>query len=196
MNNNQRQTIKLFSQWLKNPDALVLDTESTGQTEQDEIIEISVIDMWGNPVIDQLVRPSRDISADATAVHGITNAMLEDAPTWPQIYSDIARTLSGRQIITYNALFDISVLGQTCNRYRQPLINADWHCAMVPYARFHGEWDERRGNFKWQRLTAAAEQLGLTVAGAHRALADCRTTLGIITVIGCMEGLTREVAHG
>ncbi|WP_227028903.1 hypothetical protein [Azotobacter chroococcum] len=29
------------------------------------------------------------------------------------------------------------------------------HCAMLEYARFHGEWDPRRRQWKWQGLPAA-----------------------------------------
>ncbi|MOA51921.1 hypothetical protein D3C78_1751320 [compost metagenome] len=51
---------------------------------------------------------------------------------------------------------------------------------MREYARFRGEWDDRRSDWRWQKLGNAARQQGVEVIGAHRALADCRMTLAVV----------------
>ena len=67
-------------------------------------------------------------------------------------------------------------------RYALPALDqiAGVGCAMQAYADFYGEWSEERGRFRWQKLSAAARQMGVPVEGAHRALTDCISTLGVI----------------
>lgn len=162
--------------------ALIVDTETTGLGEAAEVVELAVIDCTGTVLLDTLVRPSAPIPAEAAAISGITDAMLEGAPTWTQI-ADTFRALSaGRTLVAYNAAFDTRVLEQTGRRYALPALDqiAGVGCAMQAYADFYGEWSEERGRFRWQKLSAAARQMGVPVEGAHRALADCISTLGVI----------------
>ena len=51
---------------------------------------------------------------------------------------------------------------------------------MQAYAEFHGAWNEEKKSYRWQKLSAAAAQQGVTVTNAHRALGDCLTTLGVV----------------
>ena len=51
---------------------------------------------------------------------------------------------------------------------------------MLQYAKFWGEWDDYRGNYKWQKLIHAARQQGIEVQNAHRALGDCLMTLAVM----------------
>ena len=44
---------------------------------------------------------------------------------------------------------------------------------MLEYTRFYGA-------SRWQSLGKACQQQGIEVVGAHRALADCRMTLGVV----------------
>jgi DNA polymerase III subunit epsilon len=68
--------------------------------------DLNVLDTWT-----QLVHPGRPIPAGATAIHGITDAMVRDAPA----FADIARRLRGlfgpgTVFMAYNAAFDFGVL--------------------------------------------------------------------------------------
>ena len=56
---------------------------------------------------------------------------------------------------------------------------------MQAYAEFHGEWAEEKGRYRWQKLSIAAQQQGVTVQNAHRALGDCWMTLGVIRAMSC-----------
>lgn len=165
--------------WLEQ-NALILDTETTGLGEAAEIVEIALIDCHGSVLMNTLVRPSLPIPEDASAIHGISNIMVANAPSWLQIRRQFFELVSGRPVVIYNADYDTRIIHQTDTTTDLPL-PFDAHCAMLAYAEYWGQWDERRNNWKWQRLTAAAEQQGVIPDGhAHRALADCRMTLGII----------------
>lgn len=168
-------------------DCHILDTETTGLWESAEIVEISIIDHQGHVVFDSLVKPQRPIPADATAIHGITNDMVATAPTWAEIHDTVCQIVSSKPLVIYNAEYDMRLMSQTARRYGLPPVEADAHCAMLAYAEFWGEWNDSRGEYRWQKLTAAAQQQAVTVEGqAHRALADVRMTLGV------MQAMARE----
>ncbi|WLQ14417.1 3'-5' exonuclease [Hahella aquimaris] len=180
MNRNQLELLKLFKEWIYNLDVVVLDTETTGLDDQAEVIEVSVMDMRGNVLFDQLVRPLNPVPADASEIHGVTNEKLADKPNFPDVYHSLKRVISGKTVVAYNANFDNRLLMQTCSAYGLPMIEADWRCAMMAYARYWGEVDAKRGGYRRQSLAKAAAQMGITVNGAHRAVADCFTTVEVI----------------
>ncbi len=73
-----------------------LDTETTGLDSRSEIIEICILDHDGRVLLDSLVQPVGDIPADASAVHGITTAMVQDAPTWDVLWPQIEAAMAAR----------------------------------------------------------------------------------------------------
>lgn len=184
-------------QWL-HENCLILDTETTGLGEDAEIVEIALIDTTGEALLNTLVKPRSVIPASATAIHGITNEMVAAAPPWPHVCRSLYDIISGRKVVIYNSDFDTRLLDQT---------NDDWgitihfkierptfECAMLAYAEFYGQIS-KRGGYKWQRLTAAAEQQGVIIEGTpHRALSDCLTTLGVIKAMAA--GSDRLASHG
>ena len=66
---------------LKGARIIVFDTETTGVTEDDEIIQLSIIDGNGKTLINEYVHPywKKDWAA-AARVNGITPEMVKDAP--------------------------------------------------------------------------------------------------------------------
>ena len=173
--------------WLE-ANALILDTETTGLDDDAEVVELAVIDCAGTVLLDTLVRPSGPVPAEAAAIHGITDAMLADAPTWSEIHDRFCDLVEGRQVVIYSREFDARVISQTARRYglQAPqcfdLASDDSavHCAMQAYAELHGEWSEEKGRYRWQKLSTAAQQQGVKVENAHRALGDCLMTLGVV----------------
>ncbi|MNG64340.1 Exodeoxyribonuclease 10 [compost metagenome] len=171
-------------QWLKD-NCLILDTETTGLGNDAEIVEITIIDAAGKQLLNTLVKPSQPIPADATAIHGITDAMVKHAPTWPEVSILMCGVIRGETVAVYNADYDVRLLNQTDKIWGvKPTFAAEvmpkFVCAMLAYAEFYGQKSDR-GGYRWQRLTAAAEQQSVTIEGTpHRALSDCQTTLGVI----------------
>ncbi|CAI2488590.1 Exodeoxyribonuclease 10 [Serratia ficaria] len=173
-------------QWLRD-NVLILDTETTGLGEDAEIVEITIIDTTGKVLLDTLVKPSRPIPSEASAIHGITDAMVMGAPEWKVIFPQVDALISGRTVVVYNSAYDARLLDQTIAIHDVlPEIKngfPKFQCAMLAYAEFYGQKSER-GGFKWQKLTAAAEQQGIEIVGtAHRALSDCLTTLGVVNAM-------------
>lgn len=158
-----------------------LDTETTGLSPQDEIVEIAIIDHDGTVLFDELVKPSRDIPSDATRIHGITNDMVVRVRSWPAHWPEIRRILIGRRIGIYNADFDLRMMKQSYERYqlawRENLKTAD---ILQLYANFYGEWDPRRGSYRFQSLERAGKQCGIALPNSHRAKADALLTRALL----------------
>jgi DNA polymerase III epsilon subunit-like protein len=161
------------------PRVIYLDTETTGFGPRAEIVDIAVVSAAGEVVLESLVQPTRRIPADATAIHGITNADVKDAPGWCDLYEDLLRVLAGRRVIVYNVIFDRQMVNQACDRYDLAAPAADWECAMRKYAGFYGNWDSGKRWYRFQKLERAVLAFGAE-PGGHRAAADafaCRAVV-------------------
>lgn len=162
-------------------DAVIFDSETTGLGPDDEFVQLGAIDLRGNVLLDALVRPSRPIPPDATAIHRLTDADVAGAPAFPALYDALRDALGGRTVIVYNADYDRRILWQTCRLYDLPVIEpARWYCAMKAYARYHGAWNSRANDYRWHKLAAACAAEGVPVIGTHSAIADCQLTLALL----------------
>ncbi len=89
---------------------LVLDTETTGLGERDQVIELAVTDIRGAVLLCTRLRPTVEIDPQAMGVHGITETELSNEPTWTQVAPALARLLSGRHLVIFNSSFDSRML--------------------------------------------------------------------------------------
>ncbi len=154
---------------------LFFDTETTGLGPADEIVEVGIVDAEGKTLLQSLVRPVGRIPSDVIAVHGITNDMVRDAPTWQEIWPRVKVLFTSCPVGIFNAEFDLRMMRQSHERHGliwQP-IGGNAFCVMKLYARFYGE---RLGirNARWQGLQKAGRQCGISSRNAHRAVDDAR----------------------
>lgn len=174
MTNLQRLEIVQKAQelWRSNP--VYLDTETTGTDTTAEIIEIGIVDSNGSILLEELVKPRGGISADAQRIHGITPQDVAKARPWTEVWPEVEAILKGRPIGAYNSDFDLRLLKQSNKRSWLPwtLEDSQFFCIMKLYARFHGEWDYKRNNFRWHSLEAAGRQSGIRLPNSHRACDD------------------------
>lgn len=164
---------------------LFLDTETTGLHKTAEIIEVGVVDNAGRVVFASLVRPRRPIPADASAIHGITNEMVADAPTWQELWPELGALLQDRHVGIYNADYDLRLMRQSHRQWRLPWqpVDASAFCIMKLYAQFYGEPNRRYGGFRWQSLERAGLQCRLTLPNTHRAVDDARLARAVLHYI-------------
>ena len=183
---DQRHSIYWARSLLRNKNKyVILDTETTGLGEDDEIIAIAVIDLDGNILVNKRLYPTkaRKISKAASSVHGITMSDLEGCPYYADISKDLKSAIGKRNVITYNAAFDEKLIRQTYNLskglFRNPAFmpKGPWLCAMKQFARFIGQWNEYHNDYRWQKLD------GFTSNADHTALGDCKGTLEIIHIM-------------
>lgn len=144
---------------------VVLDTETTGLGPDAQVCQIAVIDQDGQVLLDTLVKPTIPIPADATAIHGITNDMVAGAPGMADVIGKLADAIQGKDLIIYNASYDIGVIGESVHVLENDEALSHWSkcltppgtlvCAMEAYAEYWGDWNEYHQSFTWQRLTTA-----------------------------------------
>ncbi len=195
MKNDRKQSIVQGAQALfALPNFCILDTETTGLDDNDEIVEIALIDKNGNTLLNQLVKPTRRIPSDVIGIHGINNDEVKSAPSFKTVWSRVERVLKKQKTaIVYNASFDIRMIEQSCGKYdiEPKLERFTWKCAMETYAEFYGEWNDYFGGWKWQKLITAtrwaAHYLECDHYGTHRALNDCRNTLLVLQALAQYE---------
>lgn len=147
-------------------DWCVLDTETTSL---DGIaVEIAAIAPDGTILFNSLVNPSGEpIHPKARAAHKITDEELASAPFLPEVWAQLQEALAPyKTIITYNAVFDQSILRRHAQRYKLPVLTHSWECAMERYAEYYGDWNDWHESYRWQPLN-----------GGHRALADAQAAL-------------------
>jgi len=150
---------------------VILDTETTGLGVTAEIVQVAVFYPANQSFFQTLVKPTQEIPVDAIAIHGITNEMVQDAPTFPAVYEKLSTLLEGKTVVIYNADFDVRMLEQDCKRHGlETNIRSSAVCAMKWYAKLCGQWNEYFGDLQWLPLPG----------GDHSALGDCQATLAII----------------
>jgi DNA polymerase III subunit epsilon len=155
---------------------LVLDTETTGLRPLDRIVEIAVIDGDGHVLLDTLINPERYIPADVIGIHGITDAMVRDQPTFREILPMLEEILADRPIVIYNAAFDKRFLARSGLNVGQ----YNFQCAMLKYAQFFGAWSRHHNNWRRQSLQKACAACGVQQHNMHRAVADCEATRQVV----------------
>lgn len=161
---------------------LYLDTETTGLGSQAEIIEIGIIDDQGAVLFDSLVHPFGAIERDAFNVHGITQEMVANAPPWSEVWPPVETLLEGRLVGIYNREFDLRLMKQSHQRSWMPwrLEGENFFCIMELYARYRGEWNPRRNNYRFHSLEMAGKLSGIPLPNSHRAVDDARLARALL----------------
>jgi DNA polymerase III subunit epsilon len=153
------------------------DLETTGtHIGRDRIVQIGVVTLLpdgGRVTWQTLVDPGMPIPAEATAVHGITDLDVEDAPTLDKVAGVILSQLKGSDLAGFNCLrFDVPFLAEELHR-----VGVEWdHSALriVDVQRIYHQMEPRD-------LSAAMRfYCGREHAGAHDALADVEATADVL----------------
>src|SRR5689334_4212660 len=79
----------------------VVDLETTGWSRTyDEIIQIGIVSHTGDVLLDTFIKPFNPILN--SRIHGITDFMVADAPTFPDIHPMLLDALMGKIVLSYN----------------------------------------------------------------------------------------------
>lgn len=161
--------------WLELPLA-VIDFETTGFDEaRDRVVEVGVVCFQRGEVtrrISWLIQPGMAIPESAITVHGISDAMVADAPRFEQVAEELRQALWGHLPVAYNATFDRKFLHAEMARAGvlrdlPPAVDArvTWVDPLV--------WTrELMADEKSKRLGDICERLAIPLSDAHRAWAD------------------------
>jgi DNA polymerase III subunit epsilon len=157
---------------------VVLDLETTGlRPDQDRITEVGAVKVRGGDVIGELqtlIHPGRSIPPGVTAVTGITDAMVADAPPIAAVLPTLLGFLGDAVLVAHNARFDVSFLRAAIARHRGEAFDP----VVVDTARLARRL--LREELRDRRLRSLARHLGSRVVPDHRALTDARATVDVL----------------
>lgn len=165
--------------YLKIPKRVVLDTETTGLTEHDELLQVSILDAdTGDVLINSYIKPCVAVEwPEAQAINGISPTKVQDAPyIFEMLVTLNAIFRNVEEVIGYSTGFDMGFLERAGVQFSGNVI---LHDVKETFAVVSGEYNEKYGDFKWKKLTVCAETLGYDWGEdtAHDSLADCKATL-------------------
>lgn len=152
---------------------ILFDTETTGTTESDEILQLSIINGKGRILFNRYIKPYQKTSWPyAEKINGITPEKVSKCKTFNKYQKKIQKIFDKSEVlIAYNFDFDSRFLRQSGIRIDRRKIILD---PMIDFAEIYGE--EYNGSFKWQKLVTAAKYYGYEFK-AHDALEDIKATL-------------------
>lgn len=156
------------------------DTETTGvSTTEDRIIQIAAIKRFTDGKIEEknyLINPEIHIREEATAVHGITDEMVKNAPTFKQLSSAMKDWFSGSDISGFNTdSFDCNIMLSEMERCGLSFL--DWDCNFVDVMKLYRHFYPNTQEAIYERF------FGEKLENAHDALADCRASDRILEKI-------------
>jgi DNA polymerase III subunit epsilon len=157
---------------------VVLDLETTGlDPAADRITEVGAVRVRGGEVLGELrtfVHPGRPIPAAITAVTGITDAMVRDAPPVAAVLGHVLGFLDGAVFVAHNASFDLAFLRRAAARTGHPEPDP----VVLDTARLSRRL--LRDEVRDHRLATLARHLRARTTPEHRALADARATVDVL----------------
>lgn len=149
-------------------DFVALDVETTGiKTGGNDIIEVSAIHFHyfkQAELFTTLIRPRKAIPPEASAVNGITDEMVQDAPKFCEIIPALTEFIGKMPVVAHNAGFDLRHL---------------WVNGFDAANEIKIVYDTLQLSRKFcdkdimdHKLATVCREFGIFIDGAHRATAD------------------------
>lgn len=166
----------------------VFDSETTGLLpHKDDVVQLGAVRVIGGRIvpgeaIDTLVNPGRPIPPASTAVHGVSDAMVTDAPDIVAVGQRFHAFCTGAVIVAHNAPFDMAFLRRDAGRmgvaWDHPILDTVLLSAVV------------FGASQTHTLDALCNRLGIAIDERlrHTALGDAMATAeALIALVPMLE---------
>lgn len=174
---------------------VVFDTETTGLFPErgDELVQVAAVrivngKLMFSEIFDTLVNPGRPIPGASTAIHGVTEAMVADAPDVLRVVERFHKFAEGCVLVAHNAPFDMAFLQRRERalgiQFRNPVLDTGILSTMI------------FGRHESHTLDALISRLGISLPASkrHTALGDAIATAEAFVKIKAMmmgKGITR-----
>ena len=166
-----------------------IDTETTGfNAQKHRVIEIGAVKFRNGQILSHrkwLVKPAVEIPLAVQRIHGITPAMVTDAPPIKDVLPQLRAFIKDTIVLAHNAPFDRAFLSLEFHRAqleppREKIVDT-LRVLRVLYP-----------DFKSHRLSSIAEEMQVKHEVAHRALADATMLANVfMKVIDALPKNTR-----
>ena len=157
----------------------VLDLETTGFSAiTEKITEVGIMKVKNGEVIDEFscfVNPEKPIPQRVVEVTNITDEMVKDAETIDKVFPKILEFLGDSVVVAHNAKFDVGFLKQNAK-----VLGYEFDYTVIDTLTLAKDIFP---NMKKYKLGKIADELGIVVEVAHRALDDVDTTVKVFNVM-------------
>lgn len=147
-----------------------VDLETTGvQPGVHRVIDVAVIGATGGQLDFEwqtLVHPGARITGGITALTGITDEMIADAPPFERVARELRERLAGRVFVAHNVRFDYGFIRREFAR-----MGSEWRAPNLCTVRLSRALYPEMPR---HNLDAVMEKHGITVQQRHRAMPDAQ----------------------
>ncbi|WP_265519785.1 DUF294 nucleotidyltransferase-like domain-containing protein [Nitratireductor luteus] len=161
-------------------DAVAFDTETTGlDTRTARVVQIGGVAIARGAVcpdqfFESLVDPGMPVPPESTRIHGITDAMVREAPAFASTWRSFERFRGGRPLIGYAIGFDLAIIEREVAR-----AGIQWKRPRTLCVRTLSRIVNR--DLRDYSLEALATWLGFEIPGRHQALGDAVAAAKVFT---------------
>ncbi len=149
-----------------------IDVETTGLSPRSaRVCEVAAINFRGAErvgTLAELVNPGLPIPPEVSRIHGITDSMVKDSPSFGGVAPRLLAMLESSVLVAHNAEFDLKFL------------HAEFERVGLKFPRLHTIDTllvaRKNWKFKSNRLGNIAAELNFSNEGWHRALSDVEMT--------------------
>ena len=162
---------------------VVFDSETTGlDPAKDDVVQLGAVRVVNGKIVaterfETLVNPGRPIPPGSTKVHHVDDAMVADAPAFPQARAAFHRFAQGAVIVAHNAPFDMAFLhrdaAKDAPRFDNPVLDTV-HLSAVVF-----------GGSSEHTLDAICDRLSVEIPPElrHTALGDAMATAQVLVAL-------------
>lgn len=158
---------------------VVVDIETTGgSVSSSRITEIAILTHNGSQVTSRwqsLVNPEMYIPMHITALTGIDDEMVADAPTFADLANEVYHLLLGKIFVAHNVNFDYSFL-----RGQLAACGFSWDAPKLCTVRLSRKLFPGMTSYSLGKL---CNQLNISLIDRHRALGDADATAKLFTML-------------
>lgn len=157
----------------------IVDIETTGgHASANGITEVAICIHDGKKVTNRfntLVNPGRDIPVYIRALTGITNEMVQGAPSFEDVAADVYHLLHGQIFVAHNVNFDFSFI-----RYHLAAAGYDLQCNKLCTVRLGRKILPGLPSYSLGKL---CRHLGIDNESRHRASGDAEATAKLFSLL-------------
>lgn len=152
----------------------VVDVETTGGSPRrgHRVTELAVVEVDRGAIAGEfqtLVNPGRRIPSRISALTGITDAMVADAPFFEDVADELLQRLEGRVFVAHNVSFDWRFVSNQLGDAIGQVPRGPRLCTVQMARRLEP-------SLKKRNLDAVATHFGISIEARHRALGDALAT--------------------
>ena len=167
-------------------DFVAIDFE-TANSARTSVCSVGIVVVENGKIqeeIHSLINPLSDFHYMNTRIHGITENMVQDSPTFDEFWPTFKRYMGNQQLIAHNASFDMGVLRASINQIEEEHPEFFYACS---YRISKKIWPDLYNH----KLSTVSDFLGIPLKH-HDALEDARAA-AIITMEALKQTQTQSL---